>query len=166
MYCGPQVSLFGNREEQGLGFWGGFSLFVSLHKLFGKSIFFSRKNLCHLRNYDFDDSLDIDTLLRMYFPFNECFDVLSVFSVFHVCIFHDNSFAVIYEIKDCNSALFLPKGSCSFLTESVQPLCLEESAFKWSLLYIFIFSAYFFFGALNCYCVFSTEMILHFHESL
>lgn len=78
------------------GFLGDFvCLFVSLHKLFGESIFFSRQNLCHLKSYDFDDSLDIDTLLRMYFPFNECFDVVSMFSVFHVCIFHGNSFAVI-----------------------------------------------------------------------
>lgn len=108
MYSGPQVILFGNREEQGfvcfdfvsfvcfLGFFLLlFILFVSLHKLFGESIFFSKLNLCHLGSYDFDDSLDIDALIRMYFPFNECFDVLSVFSVFHVCIFHDNNFAVI-----------------------------------------------------------------------
>lgn len=60
---------------------------------------------------------------------------------------------------------FCQKGVVPF-SQSLCSHCVWKSAFKWSLLYIFIFSAYFFFGALNCYCVFSTEMILHFHESL
>lgn len=69
--------------------WFGLAWFsyISLHKLFGKSIFFSRWNLFHMKSCGFNDSLDIDMFIRIYFPFNKCFDVVSMFSVFCVYIF-------------------------------------------------------------------------------
>jgi len=64
----------------------GFFFAFSLHKLFGKSIFFYRWNLFRMKSCDFNDSLDIDTFIRIYFSFNKCFDVVSMFSVFCVYI--------------------------------------------------------------------------------
>ena len=64
-----------------------FFLCFSLHKLFGKSIFFSRWNLFHMKSCGFNDSLDIHTFIRIYFPFNKCFDVVGMFSMFYAYIF-------------------------------------------------------------------------------
>ena len=39
-----------------------------------------------MKSCDFNDSLDIDTFIRIYFSFNKCFAVVSMFSVFCVYI--------------------------------------------------------------------------------
>lgn len=60
--------------------------FFSLHKLFGKNISFYKCNLFLMKSCSFNDSLDIDIFIRLYFPFNKCFDVASIFSVFCVYV--------------------------------------------------------------------------------
>lgn len=40
-----------------------------------------------MKSCSFNDSLDIDIFIGLYFPFNKSFDVASMFSVFCVYIF-------------------------------------------------------------------------------
>lgn len=106
------------KNNKGFFFVGG-SVCFSLHKLSGKSIFFSRWNLFYMKSCGFNDSLDIDTFIRVYFSFNKCFDVATMFSMFCVHIFMITPLQLCGRSKTAALHDFCQKTRGSFLTESL-----------------------------------------------